>query len=408
MRPLDEARAEIVASIPRLATERVPISGALGRVVAEDAVAGEPVPPFPNSAMDGYAVRSQDVRSVPVTLPVNEDVPAGSVPTVPVEPGTATRIMTGAPMPEGADAVVPVEDTVSEDRTTVTIRASVDEGTHVRPAGGDVSPGDVVVEAGVRLTARHLASLASAGIAPLVARFPTVAIMSTGDEVVEPSTPAPGPGKIRDTNRVLLAGMLDDLGVPFVDLGIIGDDVDELRDAYVEAARSGDVIVSTGGVSMGDFDFVKQILRDTGSVDFWRVAMQPGKPFAFGHVSGTPLFGLPGNPVSTFVSFEQFVRPAILAMMGAKHLLRPRIRGVMGEDVTVNADREVFLRVLLAEDADGSFVALRSGGQGSNVLSALAAADAFAVVPVGVGSLAAGDPVTLEMFGWRENRGIDG
>ena len=219
-------------------------------------------------------------------------------------------------MPGGADAVVPVEDTESADRSTVIINASVGEGTHVRPAGGDVAPGDVVVEAGVRLTARHVAALAGAGIAPVVSKVPTVALMSTGDEVVEPDTAELAPGKIRDTNRVLLRAMLADLGVPFVDLGIVGDDTEELRAAYVHAAEVGDVIVSTGGVSMGDFDFVKAILRDTGSVDFWRVAMQPGKPFAFGNVSGTPLFGLPGNPVSTFVSFEQFVRPAILSMMG--------------------------------------------------------------------------------------------
>ncbi len=408
MKPLAQAQAEILAGVPRLGTEEVPVAEALSRVMAEPAVATGPVPPFPNSAMDGYAVRAGDLSSIPVTLPVNEDVAAGSVPTLDVVPGTATRIMTGAPMPGGADAVVPVEDTESADRSTVTINASVGEGTHVRPAGGDVAPGDVVVEAGVRLTARHVAALAGAGIAPVVSKVPTVALMSTGDEVVEPDTAELAPGKIRDTNRVLLRAMLADLGVPFVDLGIVGDDTEELRAAYVHAAEVGDVIVSTGGVSMGDFDFVKEILRDTGSVDFWRVAMQPGKPFAFGNVSGTPLFGLPGNPVSTFVSFEQFVRPAILSMMGATKVFRPRIAGIMGEDVQTNDEKEVFLRVLLAEDSNGSFVAVRSGGQGSNVLSALAAAEAFAVIPVGVGSLSAGDPVTLEMFTWTENRGIDG
>ncbi len=408
MKPLTQAQAEILAAVPRLGTDEVPVAEALYRVIAEPAVAAGPVPPFPNSAMDGYAVRSADLTSVPVTLPVNEDVAAGSVPTMDVTPGTVTRIMTGAPMPGGADAVVPVEETESIDRSTVTIRASVGEGTHVRPAGGDVAPGDIVVDAGVRLTARHVAALGGAGITPVVSKVPTVALMSTGDEVVEPDTADLAPGMIRDTNRVLLRGMLTDLGVPFVDLGIIGDDTQELRAAYVHASEVGDIIVSTGGVSMGDFDFVKAILADTGSVDFWRVAMQPGKPFAFGNVSGTPLFGLPGNPVSTFVSFEQFVRPAILSMMGAAKLFRPRIAGVMGEDVQTNDEKEVFLRVLLAEDSNGSFVAVRSGGQGSNILSALAAAEAFAVVPVGVGSLSAGDPVTLEMFTWTENRGIDG
>jgi molybdopterin molybdotransferase len=279
---------------------------------------------------------------------------------------------------------------------------------HVRAAGGDIAQGDVVVEAGTRLTSRHLGSLASVGVTPVVSRRPVVALMSTGDEVVEPTTQELGPGKIRDTNRPVMRGVLDELRIPYVDLGIIGDEVEELRRAYLHAAEVGDVIISTGGVSMGDFDFVKQILRESGSVDFWKVAMQPGKPFAFGHVEGVPLFGLPGNPVSTFVSFEQMVRPALLSMMGSTHLLRQRIIGVMGEDVTTNDEKDVFLRVLLAPDNDGSFVAVGSGGQGSNILSGLANADAFAVVPIGVGSLSAGDPVTLEMFTWAENRGLDG
>jgi molybdopterin molybdotransferase len=177
-----------------------------------------------------------------------------------------------------------------------------------------------------------------------------------------------------------------------------------LRSAYERAAEEADIVLSTGGVSMGDYDFVKQVLGELGSVDFWKVAMQPGKPFAFGSINGVPLFGLPGNPVSTFVSFEQFVRPAILHMMGATNLLRRQIVGTMGEDVKTHAGKAVFLRVLLAQDTDGTFVAVQSGGQGSNMLSSLANADAFAVVPVGTGSLSAGDDVTLEMFTWPEGR----
>ncbi len=270
-----------------------------------------------------------------------------------------------------------------------------------------MSPGDVIVESGTRLTARHVASLASIGIGPVVADLPTVAIMSTGDEIVDPDTEHLAPGTIRDSNRALLRSMLTELGVPVVDLGIIGDDPDDLRAAYAEAAANADVVVSTGGVSMGDYDYVKQILRELGSVEFWRVAMQPGKPFAFGTIDGVPLFGLPGNPVSTFVSFEQFVRPALLHMMGARNLFRTQIRGTMGEDVHTNEHKTVFLRVMLAHDTDGRFVAVRSGGQSSNVLSSLANAEAFAVVPVGVGSLSAGDDVTLEMFRWPEGRTLD-
>jgi molybdopterin molybdotransferase len=407
MKPLREAQSQVIADVHRMGTERIGIEDALGRVLGDPAVASGPIPPFPNSAMDGFAVQATDVASTPVVLSINEDIPAGTVPTVAVEPGTATRIMTGAPMPAGADCVVPVEDTESGTSDSVTIATGVSEGTHVRPAGGDIATGDVVVEAGTRLSARHLASLASVGVSPVVYRQPLVALMSTGDEVVEYTTGTLGPGTIRDTNRAVLRGMLEDVHVPYVDLGIISDNVEELREAYIHAAHVGDAIISTGGVSMGDFDFVKLILRESGSVNFWKVAMQPGKPFAFGRVDGVPLFGLPGNPVSTFVSFEQFVRPALLAMMGAKKLLRPRVQGVMGEDVTTNDQKDVFMRVMLAPDTGGSFVAVKAGGQGSNILSGLANADAFAVVPVGVGSLSAGDPVMLEMFTWNENRGLD-
>jgi molybdenum cofactor synthesis domain-containing protein len=376
--------------------------------MAEAAVATEFIPPFDNSAMDGYAVLARDCENVPVVLTVNEDVAAGSVPGMEVRRGTATRIMTGAPMPEGADAVVPVEDTESHAREEVTILAPTTRGKNVRGRGGDTSPGDIIVDCGVRLTARDVATLASAGIEPVVADLPRVAIMSTGDEIVNHETRDLQSGTIRDSNRVMLRAVLGELGVPILDLGIIGDDPNALRSAYERASSEADIVLSTGGVSMGDYDFVKQVLGELGSVGFWQVAMQPGKPFAFGSINGVPLFGLPGNPVSTFVSFEQLVRPAILHMMGATNLLRMRIVGTMGEDVQTHPGKTVFLRVLLAQDADGTFVAVQSGGQGSNMHSSLANADAFAVVPVGTGSLSAGDDVTLEMFTWPEGRRGDG
>jgi molybdopterin molybdotransferase len=407
MKPLAEARAEVLAAMPRLPATAVDVGESLDRVTAEAAVAREFIPPFDNSAMDGYAVITADCSNVPTTLVVNEDVAAGSVPTMRVGPGTATRIMTGAPMPTGADAVVRVEDTTSEARSELTILVTPTKGENVRPRGGDMAPGDVIVESGTRLTSRHVASLASAGVDPVVAELPTVAIMSTGDEIVDHSTRELTPGTIRDSNRVLLRAVLAELGVPVVDLGIIGDDPDALRSAYDRASTEADMVLSTGGVSMGDYDYVKQILGELGSVDFWKVAMQPGKPFAFGSINGVPLFGLPGNPVSTFVSFEQFVRPAILHMMGATDVLRTQIVGTMGEDVRTHDEKTVFLRVLLAQDTDGSFVAVRSGGQGSNMHSSLANAEAFAVVPVGTGSLSAGDEVTLEMFRWPEGRSGD-
>lgn len=407
MKPLIEAQCEVLAAVGRLDTEVVGVADALGRVTAEPCVSAVDVPPFANSAMDGFAVRAIDVARTPVALGVIEDVPAGSVPTMPVADGSATRIMTGAPMPDGADAVVKVEDTRVDSPHAVTILEGVATGTNVRPVAGDVATGDIIVQAGVRLTARHVAALASTGTEPVVSRVPVVAVLSTGDEIVEPSALDLGPGMVRDTNRAILRAVLAELGVEVLDLGIVGDDPAELSDMYQKAAESADVVVSTGGVSMGDYDFVKQILGDMGSVDFWSVAMQPAKPFAFGSIGGVPLFGLPGNPVSTFVAYEQFVRPALLQMMGARRLFRPRITGVMGEDVHTTPEKDVFLRVMLASDPSGSFVAVQSGAQASNVLSALAQADAFAVVPVGIGSLSAGDPVTLEMFTWDEDRMLD-
>ena len=402
MKILTEARQEVLGSIPRLGTEKVAVSSGRNRVLAAPVVARNDVPPFANSAMDGFAVRAADIGSVPVSLRIVDDVPAGSVPNVPVRAGEATRIMTGAPMPEGADTVVMVEDTSSAD-DTVEIMAIPQPGDHIRPAGSDVAAGSIVLAPGVRLTPRHLASAASVAGTIEVSRQPVVAFMSTGDELVPADSETLEPGKIRDTNRVLLRTMLEELSLPLLDLGIIDDSLDSLREAYRRASAEADVIVSTGGVSMGDHDYVKQVLGELGTVGFWKVAMQPAKPFAFGNVDGTPLFGLPGNPVSTFVAFEQFLRPALLHMMGASRTLRPRISGTIGEDVDTNPEKEVFLRTILARDGR-DLVALRSGGQGSNVLSALAAADAFAVVPVGVGSLTAGDEVTLEMFRWPEDR----
>jgi molybdenum cofactor synthesis domain-containing protein len=407
MKPLEEARSEVLAAMPRLPSGAVDSGSAIGRVTSVAAVAAEFIPPFDNSAMDGFAVVASDCAEGPVTLAINEDVAAGAVPLKVVVPGTATRIMTGAPMPEGANAVVRVEDTESDGPDSVTIIDGVAEGKNVRLRGGDVSPGNVIVDAGIRLSARHVATLASAGVDPVVARLPTIALMSTGDEIVDHSTRDLAPGTIRDSNRVLLRALLTELGIPFMDLGIVGDDPDELRAAYHNAAEGADMIVSTGGVSMGDYDYVKQVLGELGSVEFWQVAMQPGKPFAFGSINGVPLFGLPGNPVSAFVSFEQFVRPAILHMMGATRVLRTRIVGTMGEDVRTHDAKTVFLRVLLAKDTNGTFVAIQSGGQGSHMHSSLANAEAFAVVPEGIGSLSAGDDVMLEMFQWPEGRSID-
>jgi molybdopterin molybdotransferase len=354
--------------------------------------------------MDGYAVIAADVATAPVTLKVLEDVPAGSVPTKEVVSGTAIKIMTGAPLPAGADAVVQVEDTDPGDGE-VLIRIGAPAGTSVRPAGEDVATGTQVLAAGERLTPARLGVCASLGYhEPLVGRRPRVAIMSTGDEIVSPDTPDLQPGKIRDANRFTLGGALEELGVTVIDFGIVGDDADELRARLAQAAAAADVVVSSGGVSMGEYDLVKALLSELGSVDFWKVAMKPAKPFAFGRLSGTPFFGLPGNPVSVAVAFEQFLRPALLHMMGAERLFRPRVWGVLEDAVETDPEKVVFLRVNVRSGADGRLIAGLSGAQGSNILTALASADALAVVPVGTAGLASGSLVELEMIRMEEAR----
>ncbi len=403
MRPLPDMQAEILDSMSPLPVRRIGIREVLGLVLATDVSAPHDLPPFPNSAMDGYAVRAIDVAQAPVELPVLESVAAGEVAASTVQPGTAIQIMTGAPMPEGADAVVKVEDTESIDGA-VRILAGVPVGEAVRPAGGDVTAGTTVLTAGTRLGPADLGVLSSLGIAwPDVRKRPVVGILSTGDEVVPPETKTLAPGKIRDANRFLLRGVLEEFGAAVVDFGIASDDPNELRRALAHAAQESDVVVSSGGVSMGEYDVVKLVFADVGDVQFYRVAMQPAKPLGFGTVGGKPFFGLPGNPVSVVVAFEQFLRPALLAMMGAHRLFRPRVVGALADAVRTDPAKAVFLRTE-ASYHEGAWSARLSGGQSSNVLSALAAANAFAVVPVGVGAVEAGTDLELEMFRWPETR----
>ena len=402
MRPLLDAQRDVLDGVRRLAVVEVDLDSALGLVLAEDVFAPHDVPPFANSAMDGFAVIGSDVSAAPVELEVSEDVAAGHVARGAVTPGSAVRIMTGAPLPDGADTVVRVEDTESTDGR-VRIDVSVAPGTAVRQAGGDVAEGSLVFAAGTQLTPVHLGVLATIGMArPAVHRNPCVAVMSTGDEVLPPDAPSLTPGAIRDANRPLLKGLLAEAGVEVRDFGIIPDDAELLRSTLTTAAADCDAVVTSGGVSMGDYDLVKQILTESGSVELWKVAMQPAKPFAFGSIDGTPLFGLPGNPVSVMVAFENFLRPALLHMRGASHIFRPETSGVWAEPVDTDPTKTVFLRV--KRDAEGA-VRL-AGGQESNVLSATANADAFAVVAAGVSSMEVGDVVPLLEFRLPASRSI--
>jgi molybdopterin molybdotransferase len=397
-------QAEILESVARLDAIEIGLEDAVGSVLAEDVVAPEDLPGFENAAMDGFAVVASDVDRPSIELDVIDDVAAGSVSSATVTAGTAARIMTGAPIPPGANAVVPVEVTevISEDRVRILEPATV--GDHVRPVGGSVRAGSLVFESGLRLRPPHVSVLASMGARPVVRRRPVVAMMSTGDELVPPSTRKLEPGAIRDSNRTLLRGLLTDLGLEVRDYGIVGDSPGSFEAALDDATRGADVVVTSGGVSMGAYDVVKLTLRDRGSVDFLKIAMQPGKPLGFGTVDGIPFFGLPGNPVSVFVSFEQLMRPALLAMMGADRLFRDRVPGSLGDGINTNPEKDVFVRVTADRDSDGRWHARSSGGQSSNALSALAFADALAVVPVGVGRVESGGTVELEMIHWPEAR----
>jgi molybdopterin molybdotransferase len=403
MKPLEVARSEVLSSVDRLGSERVPIWEARGRVLANDVVAPENVPSFPNSAMDGFAVRASDVGTPGSVLEVLGDLPAGSTSDIVVGPGEALKIMTGAPMPPGADTVAKVEDTTI-DGSKVVINVAVDHGTSVRPAGGDVVSGQLVFEAGTRLTPLHVGVLATIGVGdPEVSKQPRVAFMSTGDELTPPEESTLAPGGIRDSNRPMLKALLEEAGAELIDLGIVPDEPEVLRTA-LDRGSEADFLVSTGGVSMGDYDVTKQVLEGDARVGFWKIAIQPAKPFAFGRVGSAVFFGLPGNPVSVLISFEQFLRPAILKVQGARAILRPQLSAVAGEDLDTDTEKTVFVRVLVDGLSAGVPTVVRSGGQASNVLSAAANADAFAVVPRGVGMVEAGGRVTIEMFKWPETR----
>ncbi len=401
--PVREVRARILTAVPRLGTEKTPLDVSVGRVLAVPVLARENVPGWDNSGMDGYAVQGADVSASGATLEVIGGVQAGAMASGSVGPGQAIKIMTGAPMPPGADTVVRIEDTTESDGKIHVARA-VETGTYVRPRGGDVAEGTEVLAAGTRLDPARVGMLAALGVTELeVARRPKVAVLSTGNELRPAETETLEPGAIRDSNRPMLAALVEAAGCKVLDFGSVGDDQPAFEALIGRAAAEADAIVSSGGVSMGDYDVVKAVLSGTG-VDFLSVAMNPGKPLGFGLVGGRPYFGLPGNPVSVLVSFEQLARPALLSMQGANLVLRPRVRGIAGERFTSDPAKEAFLRARIA-DHEGPTV-VPTGGQASNVLSGLATADCFAVLPVGVDTVEPGDSLTLELFGSAENRGV--
>lgn len=390
---LDEARARVLAACRPLRPAEVSLDDALGRVLAEDVDAAEPVPPFVSSAMDGYAVRAADVATTPARLRVVGTIAAGAAPTTPVGPGEAVRIMTGAPFPPGADAVAIVETTRAEG-DTVEVLAPADPGAHIRPAGQDLAVGQRAFDAGTSLGPGHLGVLASIGREKVaVVPAPVVGVLSTGDELTEGGAPLE-PGKIRDSNRRTLLGLLRRDGYATVDLGIARDDEADVRARITEGAARCDAVLTSGGVSMGDFDFVKKILDELAAMSWMQVAIRPAKPFAFGTVGGTPIFGLPGNPVSSMVSYELLARPGLRRMAGHPDaaLVRPSVRAVAASDLRHPGDERVtYVRVVAEPGSDGRYRVRPAGGQGSNLLWPMALANALAVLPPGPGVDAGGE-----------------
>ena len=402
MIPLEEAQNHILATVPRLPAATVTLADALGLVTVEDLAATEPIPPFANTGVDGYAVRAGDTAGAgpdsPVRLRVVDELPAGKAPTVPVGPGEAIRIMTGAPTPEGADAIVMVEDTAAEEGGAVAvISKAAQPGDHIRPAGGDLNVGDPAFAAGSVLGPAHLGVVAGLGQATVsVVRRPRVAVMSTGDELVPPGESLTV-GQIRDSNRPMLMALVAQTGCEAIDFGIGVDDEDVIIERLEKAAATCDAVVTSGGVSMGDYDVIKLVLGRMADMNWWQVAIRPAKPLAFGMLpGGVPIFGLPGNPVSSHVSYELFARPALLQMMGHSRRFRPVTPAVAAHDMRRRTDGKLHLdRVTLRRDeASGQLVAASAGGQASNVLSAMAASDGLALLPDGPG-VAAGEAVDV-------------
>ena len=383
----------MLAACPRRIPRPVPLDDALGLVTAAPLVARDPVPPFDNTAMDGFAVRAADTASPPVTLTVIATTAAGAPPGPPVGTGQAVRIMTGAPMPPGADAVVMVERTVPAGEGGVVIQSVARPGDHVRRAGEDLAAGQEAFPAGTVLGPGHLGVLASMGLVTVPAVRLTVGVVSTGDELVE--APAPlGPGQIRDANRHTLLALVRQSGAEAVDLGHAADDEEAITAALERGAERCDAVVTSGGVSVGDFDHVTAVIQRiaTGTMVWMQVAVRPAKPLAFGVVGGVPVFGLPGNPVSSMVSFELFVRPALRHMAGHADLDRPRVRAVAAAGLPRRPDGKLHLvRVRLDYGADGRYHAEPVGGAGSHLLHAMARADGLALVPDGDGVAPGGD-----------------
>jgi molybdopterin molybdotransferase len=391
---VEQALEAILSRVQPLGSEHVDVLASLGRVLAQPVVSRREIPPWANSSMDGYAVRAQDTGGG-VVLSVVGRVEAGAIPARPVGRGEAMRIFTGALLPEGADAVVPQED-VEADDGHIALRGGVERAAYVRPRGEDVRVGDQVLEAGTLLTAAEIGLLATLGQGQVrVYRRPRVAILSTGNELADLGT-EPGPGQIPNTNTYSLMAQVLEAGGQPASLGVVPDRLDAIEER-IRDARDADVLVSSAGVSVGELDLVREALvRASAELHLWKVSMRPGKPITFGSLGGRPIFGLPGNPVSAMVTFELFVRPALLKMAGRRRLTRPRVRARALAPVDNPGSRRGYLRVRLEATADGLGARL-TGGQGSAILSSMVAADGLAVVEPDT-TVASGEELEVIVF----------
>ncbi len=399
MLPPAEASAIIARYVPRLSAETVDIAHADGRILAEDVVARHDHPQWPASTMDGFAVLADDVSPWREILGTQN---AGDVIDAEVTEGYTVRIMTGAPLPHGADAVVPVEDTeLQPDQADhVVIRRDVSPGENIRPIGSDIQAGELVLAAGTRLGFAEVGLLASMGVTPVpVARKPRISIISTGDELKDPHEPI-GPGQIRDANRFALAAALRDEPVEISWIGKAPDDRVALERLIAERIEADDIILTSGGVSMGEKDYIKAILFESGDVDlhFRRLFMKPGKPLNFATKGETMVFGLPGNPVSSLVTFELFIRPAIRQMVGDRQIQRPTVPVILQEDAQPS-DRIEYQRAVVSVGADGRLVGRGTGVQRSSRLASFLGANAFLIIPPREQAWTAGETVDAMMLG---------
>lgn len=397
---VDEALESILSHIHPLGSEKVSLSDALGRVIAEDICAPRDIPALDNSGMDGFAVKWSDIKKAspkhPVRLDVVESIPAGSVSTKTLKKGQAARIMTGAPVPKGADTVIPVEETEMGDGSVAIFKGAL-PGEYIRRAGEDVKKGDRVILAGDSVRPAEVGMLASmARSFVFVYRRPSVAILCTGDELVDVDEDL-GEAKIVSSNSYALAAQVKDCGAIPIQLGIAKDRKEEIKERLSEGLGA-DVLLSSAGVSVGDYDFVKEALTDLGmEMVFWRVAMKPGKPLVFGILKGKPVFGLPGNPGSSMISFEQFVRPSLLKMMGHRQILRPLVDAILKDDIRKEPGRRHYIRASVSFEKS-HYVAHVAGAQGSGILRSMLKANGLIIVPEDREIVRAGEKVKVQLL----------